>query len=449
MKALPIIVMALAVVTGAETTSAASAARVKNVAVLPFYGEGISRETLNGLTVIFTDQARKIPGVKVPDLTERAESIYLECMDDPICTAEGLARLGATHILLTTAVRIPGVGFDLNQALFSAPSGESVRTVVSRLSGRNEALQERAFRAAVTVLAPERLAGGLVVEVNFPGARILLDGKPIGTSPMHEPWTGVLEGEHRVTVLKQGYGTEEQTVQVTFNEVARTKVRLTRDPNAPLEPERGPLGGLPIPPGVLAVPPIGLVVGLVVVGGFVIASGVMAAVTFYQARSLETSASQGALVFPRDAPRIWAWRVSLVGTIALLVNAGIGALVVGAVTTAVGVGWIVLHQVVGPGSKPKTWEGEELRKVAPIKRDQEQAEREQQELIEELKPEGVDEPAPAKGSEEVTPPAKGKRKEAPAARKKGKAKEPRPAEESKPRKRAAPRTVDGDLPEGE
>jgi len=78
--------------------------------------------------------------------------------------------------------------------------------------------------------------GRLVVSVDPPGARVLLDGELVGTSPV--PDLEVAEGTHEVRIERKGYLPETHTVEVSRGGQASVKVALYALPALP-EPGAG------------------------------------------------------------------------------------------------------------------------------------------------------------------------------------------------------------------
>ena len=61
--------------------------------VLPFFGENVREEVLNGLQGIFQDAAAKLPGVTVVEVNSRSLMVINECAGEPQCLC--LARIRA------------------------------------------------------------------------------------------------------------------------------------------------------------------------------------------------------------------------------------------------------------------------------------------------------------------------------------------------------------------
>jgi len=82
---------------------------------------------------------------------------------------------------------------------------------------------------------PETPTTGTLEIVTFPSnASILLDGTPIGTSPLRQ--SGVAQGTHIVQISKSGYQTEERQVTITAGATMTLQVTLVATPPANIPP---------------------------------------------------------------------------------------------------------------------------------------------------------------------------------------------------------------------
>ncbi|MEW5855458.1 MAG: PEGA domain-containing protein [Myxococcota bacterium] len=322
--------------------------------VLPFTGDNVKEEVLSGLQAMFVDEARKIPDVEITEMTSRALVVAGDCAGDTACLGKGLGRLGATQFILTNVRRLSG-GYLLSQSLHQCPGGDEVRASEETLKGRGSALEKLTYRAAVKLLAPERLVGAVQVDVNVAGATVHVDGKPIGKTPLPGAYA-VGEGRHRIKVTKDGYETFQGEVEVTYEETAAVDVRLLRDQRTVSSSTGGgENGGGGLPPalmGGLGAVGIGagvaaalFVVSLIPAGAL---TGGLALATYYQAREIENRAKAGQLLLPADERRLLAWRLLWGGTLASLgtpVLSAVGSVVVGVVVAVVG---FVISRVTAP-----------------------------------------------------------------------------------------------------
>jgi hypothetical protein len=76
-------------------------------------------------------------------------------------------------------------------------------------------------------LFPERFTSGLDVDVDKPGADVVVDGVSRGRTPLPGPVLGLAEGKHGLTVTLEGYEPYELVVTTRASEIARMKLALT------------------------------------------------------------------------------------------------------------------------------------------------------------------------------------------------------------------------------
>jgi hypothetical protein len=85
--------------------------------------------------------------------------------------------------------------------------------------------EETEVKSAIAGL--EKFVSDLTVEVNEPGAKVLVDGAEVGVTPLNKP-VSVEVGERRVTIQKAGFADATKTVTVSGGVAA--KVSLTIEP---------------------------------------------------------------------------------------------------------------------------------------------------------------------------------------------------------------------------
>ena len=82
----------------------------------------------------------------------------------------------------------------------------------------------------------EPVAGFLSVAADGGPARVLVDGKPIGLTPVTE-WVAT-PGPHQVSVRQDGYQTEERAVSIRLGREQVVSVKLVPLPEVAQRPER-------------------------------------------------------------------------------------------------------------------------------------------------------------------------------------------------------------------
>jgi hypothetical protein len=78
----------------------------------------------------------------------------------------------------------------------------------------------------VHLLAPERYVGALEIDASVPGAQVLVDGKPMGPTPIAGTIVGLSPGQHALRLTKEGFADFEKFVDVRFDQTTLVRVDL-------------------------------------------------------------------------------------------------------------------------------------------------------------------------------------------------------------------------------
>jgi hypothetical protein len=183
--------------------------------------------------------------------------------EDPACIAEA-ARGAGTSLAVRAEVVAQGRDYQLRVEVLDPSDGSVLhkRESVCEICGTAEVVEQLGNEAsAVVPFLVEYTQARSVLEVRSdpPGARVIVDGNEVGTTPFSGE---VLAGERVVEVSKTGFTLRERRVSVGRG--ATTLVDVELDPIAP-EPVAGPhaaLGWTPIAVGAAA---IGAGVALIVI----------------------------------------------------------------------------------------------------------------------------------------------------------------------------------------
>ncbi len=92
-------------------------------------------------------------------------------------------------------------------------------------------------RQEVTATLPPTM-GSLIVNTTPPGARVIVDGRDSGTSPATV--TGLMPGNHNLTITKDGYTPSGQQVEITAGITLPVTVTLSPSSPLPLFPLKAP-----------------------------------------------------------------------------------------------------------------------------------------------------------------------------------------------------------------
>jgi hypothetical protein len=116
--------------------------------------------------------------------------------------------------------------FDLK--LVDVRSCREERRINEALSGREDLLIGAIRRALYKLVAPELFVGSIGIDVPVKGAKVLIDDKPVGVTPLAAPVGGLKPGTHKLQITKEGLSTFEDSIPVRFQVVTRVKVDLVR-----------------------------------------------------------------------------------------------------------------------------------------------------------------------------------------------------------------------------
>jgi hypothetical protein len=101
---------------------------------------------------------------------------------------------------------------------------ETVVTLTSDASARTLSVRLQPGLPTTTGSAPAPGMGSILVDSRPQAARVLIDGRFVGTTPLRLPEVAV--GRHVVSLERAGYGTFSTSVAVRAGEQARVTARL-------------------------------------------------------------------------------------------------------------------------------------------------------------------------------------------------------------------------------
>lgn len=251
-------------ISSPRSAAAANAADEPSVAVLGVRVEG-------ELEAHVRDQLQEqlAQGLTRGELTvasaEQVRSAFegIDACDALACFAEAVRASGAVLGVRADLV-VRGRDYELHVEVIDAKNGTVLhkRESSCEICGTAEVIEQLGNEAsAVVPFIVEYTQARSVLEVRSepPGARVLVDGSEVGTTPFSGE---VIAGERVVAVSKAGFTSSER--RVTVDRGATSVVDVQLDPVAP-EPKPGPhaaLGWTPIAVGAAA---IGAGVALIVI----------------------------------------------------------------------------------------------------------------------------------------------------------------------------------------
>ncbi|MEO8700350.1 MAG: PEGA domain-containing protein [Kofleriaceae bacterium] len=211
--------------TGPEATLAIK------IAVWRFDALGIEPELVGRLETLFRMELDRLVKAALPSRREIERVVTAdqrECTGEEKCLAAIGKKLGV-DIVVTGTVGSLGDNYILNIKAVDVATAKQVQRISSDpLRGSPDDLIEGVRVAAYKLLAPNQLHGSIQIQSDLVGAAVLLDGKPIGKTPL--PGLGVIArqplGKHRLQVDAKGYAPFEDDVDVHFQKVSQVVVRL-------------------------------------------------------------------------------------------------------------------------------------------------------------------------------------------------------------------------------
>lgn len=156
-----------------------------------------------------------------------ARSMGFDCAgEDTECLRKLAALLRVQRIIGVSATQKDATLL-LALVVVDAKRGDRLAEAAGEIAvadpARGTALRDLARR----LLVPAPAYGSLRLLVTEPGAQVLLDGKPIGTTPLAEPIQGLQPGARALLIKRDGCQTVEQQVELVAGEERSVELTLT------------------------------------------------------------------------------------------------------------------------------------------------------------------------------------------------------------------------------
>jgi len=148
---------------------------------------------------------------------------FLRCGTGTGCLS-GLGRAVNSDFVIAGEVELKGRRLTIRVVLVDVEKVSVASTASVICEGApNEAQIEE---LAVAMFEPERYRGSIELDCQVAGAEVLLDGKPMGKTPLVGPLGDLPAGEHRLQVRRKGHLPFEGTVRVPVGESVRVVANL-------------------------------------------------------------------------------------------------------------------------------------------------------------------------------------------------------------------------------
>ncbi|WP_437939880.1 PEGA domain-containing protein [Sorangium sp. So ce341] len=218
-------------------------------------------------------------------MSDKARKLYIEgvAASEQNRWADAYASFVAAWALQKHYTIVGGIGTCELMLQRYRDAAEHLALYVRELAKDTTATPEEREAAAAAYAQARAEVGAVVVSANVPGAKVLVDGSPVGTTPLVDP-VFVEPGPHTITVQHDGHAPESSAVDVARGgEIQRAFELEKLVVRAPPEPAPAP----PPPPDVAerSSAPI-------VAGASVAAAGVIAGVVFTLVANAKASSAR-------------------------------------------------------------------------------------------------------------------------------------------------------------
>ncbi len=223
---------ALGAVIVAAVVVAPSPAEAVSIAVTDLKARGVDPVAVGALTTEVTNTLAQLGVFSVISSEDIKRLLTLEATKqactgdaDAACLAEIGGALGVDYLVYGEVAKLGDV-FSVSLSLLDTARATATGRANAKVDRANQLLTETE-RLAKVLVRPllEANRGFIVIQVSEPEAKIAIDGRLVGVSPLSER-TQVAMGPHEVVVDKPGFVTAAQTVDVSPNKVTVEQVAL-------------------------------------------------------------------------------------------------------------------------------------------------------------------------------------------------------------------------------
>src|SRR5262249_20438221 len=153
------------------------------------------------------------------------------CTGEPDCLAAIGRGLRASQIVVGNVGGL-GDSYVINMKIVDVHSTKELRRVSEPLHGDPDLLIEEIRVAAYRLVAPEKVRGSLAILSDARGARIFIDGNPVGVTPVVGAISGLQVGDHSLRIAKEGYADFLRPITIRFQKTTQVIVRMEELPGA-------------------------------------------------------------------------------------------------------------------------------------------------------------------------------------------------------------------------
>jgi len=225
-----LVLVASSAVASAAPGTAADDAIDKKIAVWRFDALGIDPELVARLETLFRNELDRLDKQQLmsrSQIDSKLTAAERDCSGDDRCLSAIGRRLNV-EMIVTGTVGALGDSYVLHIKAVDVGSGKSRGITTDPLKGSPDDLIDGVRVAAYRLLAPDHVHGSLQIQSDLVGAKVELDGKSLGTTPL--PNNGVVGklplGKHKLHVVAKDYAPFDDDVEVHFQKLSPVVVRL-------------------------------------------------------------------------------------------------------------------------------------------------------------------------------------------------------------------------------
>ena len=227
--------LALSLILALQTAPAAQPLN-RPLAVFRIDPLGLDPETVARLEALLRAELERIVGSGLPTPREvsklvDADARLTNCTGEPECLAAIGRGLRAQQIVVGNVGGL-GDSYVINMKIVDVRAVKELRRVSEPLHGDPDLLIEEIRVAAYRLVAPEKVRGALAILTDARGARIYLDGTPVGVTPVVGPITGLPVGDHSLRIAREGYADFLRPITIRFQKTTQVMVNMEELPGA-------------------------------------------------------------------------------------------------------------------------------------------------------------------------------------------------------------------------
>lgn len=193
---------------------------------------GLDAATADRLESLLRAEAGRITGFDLQPyaVTEQRLTAHpglSACAGETACLCR-IGRALQVDRLATGVIGALGDDYTFDLKLIDVAACRELRRINEALSGREDVLIGAIRQALYKLLAPSLVVGSLQIELPVPGARVEVDGRLVGETPLGSPVTDLRPGLHRIRIHKPGFQDFSEDVPVRFQQLTRIRVDLAK-----------------------------------------------------------------------------------------------------------------------------------------------------------------------------------------------------------------------------